>query len=152
MEISESFYDLIIGFEGLKLKTYKDSAGIATIGIGTIKYPNGVKVKMGDVCTKQQAYEYLDNDLKDAIKTVNRLCPAINQNQFDALVSFQYNTGSLSGSTLLKRIKTGTGDIRDAFLMWVKAKDPKTGKKITVQGLVNRRNKEADIFLTASDR
>lgn len=147
MNISQSFYDLIIYFEGLKLKAYKDSAGIPTIGIGTIKYPNGIKVKMGDICTKEQAYEYLNNDLTVAIKTVNRLV-TVSQNQFDSLVSFQYNTGSLAGSTLLKRVNGAPGDIREAFLMWVKAKDPKTGKKVTVQGLVNRRNKEADLYLS----
>lgn len=146
MQISQSFYDLIIGFEGFELAAYKDSAGIPTIGIGTIKYPDGTKVKMGDTCTKEQAYEYLNHDLIDSQSVVNRVAPNLTQHQYDSLVSFQYNTGGLPGSTLLKRVKAG-GDIRAAFLMWVKAKDPETGKKVTVQGLVNRRNKEADLYL-----
>lgn len=148
MTISQSFYDLLIGFEGLKLKAYQDSAGIWTIGIGTIKYPNGKTVQMGDTCTKEEAYQYCEHDLSGFIKDVDRLAPNVNQNQFNALVSFQYNTGSLAGSTLLKRVNGAAGDIREAFLMWVKAKDPKTGKKVTVQGLVNRRNKEADLYLS----
>jgi lysozyme len=145
MQISQSFYDLIVLFEGLKLQAYKDSANIPTIGIGTIKYPDGTRVKMGDTCTKEQAYQYLNHDLTGFIADVNRLAPNVTQNQFDALVSFQYNTGSLAGSTLLKRVNGAPGDIREAFLMWVKAKV--NGKKVVVQGLVNRRNKEADLYL-----
>lgn len=146
MNISQSFYDLIIGFEGLRLKAYLDSAGIPTIGIGTIKYPNSKPVKMGDTCTKDEAYQYLNNDLADAIRTVKRLAPNATQNQFDALVSFQYNTGHLAGSTLLKRINGAPGDIRAAFVMWNKAKV--NGVLQVVNGLTIRRNKEADLYLS----
>lgn len=146
MNISQSFYDLIIGFEGLKLTAYEDSAGIPTIGIGTIKYPNGKRVQMGDTCTKDEAYQYLNNNLADAIKAVQQLVPNVNQNQFNALVSFQYNTGHLAGSTLLRRVNGADGDIREAFTMWNKARV--NGVLQVVNGLTIRRNKEADLYLS----
>ena len=45
MKTSNSGVNLIKGFEGLRLKAYDDGVGVWTIGFGTIKYPNGVRVK-----------------------------------------------------------------------------------------------------------
>lgn len=51
--------NLIKEFEGKRLWAYDDGVGVWTIGFGTIKYPNGVRVKKGDVCTEKQAEDYL---------------------------------------------------------------------------------------------
>ena len=93
MKPSNNFNNLIRLFEGCFLKAYKDSVGIATIGIGTIKYPNGVAVKMGDTCTEDQAYEYLNHEVESKVAAINKLLTGIqlNQNQFDAIVSLTYN-------------------------------------------------------------
>ena len=63
-DISENGFKLIRESEGFKDKAYLDTGGVWTIGYGTIRYPNGNPVKKGDTCTKEQAEEYLKNDVK----------------------------------------------------------------------------------------
>ena len=80
-------------------------------------------------------------------KRVNELVTSnINQNQFNALVSFAYNvgTGNFSSSTLLKKVNRNPNDltIKDEFLRWNKA-----GGKV-LNGLTNRRNEEADLYFS----
>ncbi len=129
------------------LTAYKCPSGVWTIGIGTTVYPNGQKVKTGDQITREQAYEYLQNDLAFTEKQVDSYTTdAVNQNQFDALISFAYNlgTGALKSSTLLRKVNINPSDptIRDEFLRWVHA----SGK--VLQGLVNRRMAEADLYFS----
>lgn len=147
---SPQFYDLLISFEGLKLKAYQDSAGIWTIGIGTIKYPDGKKVSKGDTCTKEQAIEWATFEAEHKAGTLSGLLinVPVTQNQFDALLSLVYNigAGAFAASTLLKRVKGKPGDIREAFLMWNKA--TVNGVKVAIPGLTKRRNKEADLYLS----
>ncbi len=144
--LSTNGIELLAQFEGLKLEAYLDSVRIPTIGYGTIKYPNGTRVKLGDKITKAQALEYKQHDLKEFESTVNTgVKVPLTQNQYDALVSLSYNIGSgaFKGSTLLKKLNSGDyKGAADAFLSWVNA----GGKK--VQGLVNRRQKERELFLT----
>lgn len=153
MKPSNNFNNLIRLFEGCFLKAYKDSVGIATIGIGTIKYPNGVAVKMGDTCTEDQAYEYLNHEVESKVAAINKLLTGIqlNQNQFDAIVSLTYNigTGALASSTVLKLIKVNPIDplIEQAWLMWNKG--TVNGKKVAIKGLTNRRVKEYHLYKTA---
>lgn len=127
------------------LKAYKCPAGVWTIGIGTTVYPDGQKVKEGDTCTKEQAYQYLQNDLTFTQQQVDSYTTdAIDQNQFDALVSFAYNLGvnALKSSTLLKKVNANISDptIRDEFMRWVH------GGGVVLPGLVNRRKAEADLY------
>ena len=106
---------------------------------------------MGDTCTKEQAYGWAEYEANQKAKTLNGLLinTPVKPNQFDALLSLVYNIGSgaFAASTLLKRVKSGKGDIREAFLMWRRAKNPKTVVKEDVKGLITRRNKEADLYL-----
>lgn len=145
MHVSPSGVDLICNFEGLRLKAYDDGVGVWTIGFGTTKYPNGIRVKKGDTCTLDQAKAYMQNDLKSFEQTVNNTVKVpLNQNQFDALVSLAYNIGTnaFSKSTLVKKLNAN--DIRgaaDQFDVWVNA----GGKRM--QGLVNRRTVEKALFL-----
>ena len=145
MVVSLFGIDLICGFEGLCLKAYDDGVGVWTIGFGTTVYPNGIRVKKGDTCTEAQAKAYMVYDLKKFESAVNNAVTVpLNQNQFDALVSLTYNIGpsAFSKSTLVKKLNAG--DIRGAaeqFDVWVNA----GGKRM--QGLVNRRAKENEVFL-----
>lgn len=140
---------LIKSFEGFYSKPYMDPVGIPTIGYGVIKYPNGRKVTMKDLSiTEQQASEYLAQLLEQTYeKEVNRLIKVpLNQNQFDALVSFAYNLGgaNLASSTLLKKINKNPCDqsIRNEFSKWRLA-----GGKV-LSGLVRRRKSEADLYFS----
>lgn len=145
MSTSSSGVDLICNFEGKRLKAYDDGVGIWTIGFGTTIYPDGVRVKKGDICTEAQARCYMQNDLKKFEQAVNNAVSVpLNQNQFDALVSLTYNIGAaaLNQSTLIKKLNAG--DYRgaaDQFDVWVNA----GGNRM--QGLVNRRAKEKLLFL-----
>lgn len=144
MRTSDKGLKLIQSFEGLRLNAYDDGVGVWTIGYGTTVI-NGVKVKRGDTCTLEQAKSYMKDDLKRFEAAVNKVTVPLNQNQFDALVSLSYNigTGAFSNSTLVKKLNKGDyKGAADQFDVWVKA----GGKRM--QGLVNRRKKEKELFLS----
>lgn len=145
MHVSPSGVDLICNFEGLRLKAYDDGVGVWTIGYGTTKYPNGIRVKKGDTCTLEQAKAYMQNDLKAFEQTVNNTVKVpVSQNQFDALVSLAYNIGSTAfkNSTLVRQLNEGNYKAAaNQFNVWVNA----GGKRM--QGLVNRRAAERTLFL-----
>ena len=146
MSVSNKGVDLICEFEGKRLVAYDDGVGVWTIGFGTTKYPNGVRVKKGDTCTLEQAKEYMRHDLIEFEHTVSiSVKVPLNQNQFDALVSLAYNIGSsaFKSSTLVKKLNTGDYQgAADQFNVWINA----GGKRM--QGLVNRRDKEKLLFLS----
>jgi lysozyme len=145
MRLDATGYKLIQEFEGLKLSAYRCSAGVPTIGYGNTQYENGVKVRMGDRITKERAETLFrilaDRFASDVLKLVKS---KVNQNQFNALVSFAYNVGigNLRNSTLLKKVNADPNDetIEFEFLKWVNA----GGKR--VQGLVNRRVAESKMY------
>lgn len=145
-KINQEGIDLITKFEGLKLKPYLCSANVPTIGYGSTRYENGAKVKLTDPnITKERAYELFKNTLiqyEDAVDDFTT--DLINQNQFNALVSFCYNLGvtALKNSTLLKIVNTDRQSIRieTEFSKWVNA----GGKKL--KGLINRRNAEIEMY------
>jgi len=146
-KISKKGLDLIKKFEGLKLKPYLCSAGVPTIGYGNTLYENGKKVSLKDtIITEQRATELLSNSLKNLEQHVDSFCrDDINQNQFDALVSFAFNLGPYNlKSTLLKKVNKNPNDptIRDEFMRWTKA-----GGKV-LKGLVERRKCEADLYFS----
>ncbi|RYY41672.1 MAG: hypothetical protein EOO08_00665 [Chitinophagaceae bacterium] len=144
--------DFIKSHEGFKLKAYQDSAGIWTIGYGSILYEDQSKVKPGDQITPDRAEALLAMEVEEKSETVKRMIqnPQLNQNQFDALVSFAYNVGTeaLRGSTLLRRVNADPTDpsIREAFLMWNKAHVD--GKLVEIDGLTKRRDEEADLYFS----
>ena len=146
MKISNKGISLIEEFEGKRLRAYDDGIGVFTIGIGTIRYPNGKKVQKGDVITDQQAQEFLLHDLKNFEKVINDVVKVeLTQNQYDAIVSLTYNIGSTAfrKSTLLRKLNAK--DYKGAaeqFLVWNKA-----GGKV-MRGLMRRREAERNLFLS----
>jgi len=153
MQLSTNGYNLIKKFEGLRLSAYRDVAGVWTIGYGSTRYHDGRTVKPGDkLASEIQAHAILRNTMKPYEDAVNsQVKVPINQNQFDALLSFSYNvgTGALEESTLL--IKLNESSYTEAaahFLAWDKITDPSTGKKVICETLVNRRQQERELFMT----
>lgn len=150
MKVSDEGVELIQQFEGCRLKAYLDSVGIPTIGYGTIMYPSGQRVKMGEKITQEDAMTYLKYEVSLKSKSVNAFVSnvVLNQNQFDALVSFAYNVGigGLQKSTLLKKVIKNPNDpsIRNEFLKWDKGRV--NGKLTTLAGLTKRRQREADLY------
>lgn len=137
---------LITDWEGLKLKPYLCSANVPTIGYGSTRYENGTKVKLTDApITKERAVQLFKNTILSYERDVDAFVrDDINQNQFNALVSFAYNLGStaLKNSTLLKRVNSNPNNplIANEFRKWIYAE-----KKI-VKGLQNRRNAEVKVY------
>ena len=140
--------DLIKKYEGFRAKPYLCPAKVPTIGYGATYYPDGRKVKLSDPAISEAfATNLLETMLTPYEKAVDSFCrDDINQNQFDALVSFAYNLGvtALKGSTLLKKVNKNPNDktIRNEFLKWVNAGNKK------LQGLVNRRNEESKLYFS----
>ena len=141
MNTSPKGIALIKEFEGLRLKAYQCPGGVWTIGYG-----HTAGVKPGMVITKAQAEEYLKADLIAFERYLNGLGLDLNQNQFDALVSFIYNvgTGNFSSSTLLRKIRMNHQDnsIMDEFLRWVYSK----GR--VLPGLQRRRLAEMKLYFS----
>lgn len=131
-----------------RLKAYLDTGGIPTIGWGTTAYPDGKRVRLGDVITEEQAEEYLLNDIESSVDAVNQLVDApITQSMFDALVSFVYNLGAgqFAKSTLLKLInKRQYSAAAEQFSRW------KFDNGREQPGLVKRRAAEAKLFKSDS--
>lgn len=148
MKISKNGLDLIKKYEGLKLEPYLCPANVPTIGYGATYYPGGEEVSMSDLkITELYAEELLLSMLSRFEKGVDRYVQVeINQNQFDALVSFAYNLGlgALKGSTLLRKVNLNPCDenISYQFNRWVKA----GGRKLV--GLVKRRNEEGVLYFS----
>lgn len=145
-DISEKGYAIIREFEGFKAEAYLDIGGVWTIGFGTIKYPNGQRVKKGDTCTREQAEQWLKNDCKWVDACFDKYVTAkTTQNQFDALASFVYNIGetAFAKSTMLTLLNQNNFTAAaNQFDRWVFD----NGKRIT--GLANRRTKEKALFLS----
>lgn len=145
MQISDNGIRALEDREGFRDKAYKDTAGIWTVGFGTIKI-NGVKVKEGDIISRETAEACMRTDIKWAEASVNTAVKVpLNQNQFDALVSFVYNVGSsaFEHSTLLRYLNAGKyKDTASQLLVWVYS-----GGKVT-PGLVSRRKAEYSQFIT----
>lgn len=139
MNISQNGIKLIKQFEGCELTAYRDVVGVWTIGYG-----HTGDVKEGETITQAQADEILANDLKTYVAGVNNLVKvSINQNQFDALVSFAFNLGvsALGMSTLLQDINAHNFQAAAGeFGHWNHA-----GGQV-VAGLTARRAAEAALF------
>lgn len=147
----------------VNLDPYLDPVGIWTIGWGhairdakgkflkgkaarwlaVVLYPDGI--------TFSQANDLLRADLLDASRDVSSLVKVpLTDNQFSALVSFEFNTGALGRSTLLKRLNTlDYHGAAQQFPRWNKG--TVDGKLVILNGLVNRRAEEKALFLLRED-
>lgn len=143
MKLSNTGLSLIKSFEGVRLTAYK---AVQTEKYWTIGYGHyGPDVKQNMKITQAQADAYLKSDVARFEKAVNEnVKVSLNQNQFDALVSFTYNCGegALQRSTLLELLNQGKyKEAANQFDLW-----NKSGGKV-LAGLVKRRAKEKELFL-----
>jgi len=145
LDISQQGVEFIKSREGFDGTAYKDSAGYWTIGYGH-------KIKPGDpyspytTMKADEALALLERDLQPVVACINHKCTAqLTQNQFDALCAFTFNVGcgAFETSTLLRRLNAGDfGAAAQELLRW----DHAGGRE--VQGLLNRREAERDLFLS----
>lgn len=166
--INQAGLDVVKKWEGIldgdpttvNLDPYLDPVGIWTIGWGhAIMRPSGTFVRgtegeaearalYPDGLTRDDAETLLAADLMETSKDVSaRVKVPLTENQFAALVSFEFNTGGLSQSTLLAKLNGGDYmGATDQFGRWVKG--TVKGIKVTLPGLVRRREDERRLFLT----
>lgn len=139
---------LCILFEGVYLRPYLCPAGIPTIGVGSTRYENGVRVTLADPpITRERAEELLMWELRtECLPRIIKLCAHLGDwgpGSVAAIVDFTYNLGSgnLAASTLRRKINANDREGAKAELMkWVKG-----GGKV-LPGLVKRREAEAKLI------
>lgn len=147
MKSSRNAIELIKIAEGFKSHPYLCPANVPTIGYGSTRYADNTPVKMSDkpITVVQAEALLLATLAKEYEPAVNRYVRvAINQNQFDALVSFVYNVGiqALRTSTLLRLVNENKFIAASSeFKKWIWA----NGKKMP--GLIIRRERERLLFL-----
>lgn len=110
-----------------------------TIGWGA----TGKGIGPGTIWTQAECDARLERDLARFARDVSRALgdTPTSQHQFDALVSFHYNTGAIGKATLTKLHKRGEFAAAAAeFGKWVNA----GGKRL--KGLVRRREAEASLY------
>lgn len=146
MKISENGLNLIKQFEGFSSTPYLCPAKIPTIGGGSTYYEDGTKVTLKDKpITEERATELLEYIVnKDFVSNINKVVKVpLNQNQFDALVSFAYNigNGNFNSSTLLRWLNQGNyKEASMQLLRWNKSKG------MPLAGLTKRRKAEKVLF------
>lgn len=147
MKSSHNAIELIKMAEGFKSQPYLCPAKVPTIGYGSTRYADNTPVQMSDkpITVAQAEALLLATLAKEYEPAVNRYVRVvINQNQFDALVSFVYNLGiqALRTSTLLRLVNENKFIAASSeFKKWIWA----NGKKLP--GLIIRRERERLLFL-----
>jgi lysozyme len=145
MRTSENGIALIKRWEGLELESYQDIVGVWTIGYGHTETA-GPNQKISE----REAEELLKRDLEPRERAVGDLTSVpLNQNEFDALVSFVYNVGvnAYRNSTARKRLNRGDRVGAAEALTWFN-KATIGGVLREVNGLKRRRASEQALFLT----
>jgi len=130
----------LIGHEGIVQTRYRDSVGVWTIGVGHTKAAGGLDpATFTGKLTLQQVMDLLRADIAKYEADVMRAVKVpLKQHEFDALVSFHFNTGGIGRAHLTKSLNAGdTRKAAEQFMHWV------TPKEITA-----RRMAERDLFLT----
>jgi lysozyme len=158
MNISDNGLLLLENYEGKILHVYKDTAGKQTIGIGhlltsqekatgviqigddTVKFANGI--------TDAQAISLCRQDLRRFETLVSgAVTVPLTQNQFDAMVIFSFNIGD-HGFLTSSALKTlNQGDYEGCTIAMKRWNKVTINGILTIdQGLVNRRQKEINLF------
>ena len=149
MTYSDVCVGLVKRFEGLRLTAYRCPAGVWTIGWG---HTDGVR--QGQQIIFEQAVAFLHEDLGYVANTLTSILPttvALNQGQFDALVSLCFNLAG--GARMLPHTAPKmwgdlvSGNLKDAAVQFLDMDHALIGgKSVEFDGLHTRRVAEAALF------
>ncbi|KAG6985310.1 hypothetical protein G7Y79_00116g101800 [Physcia stellaris] len=140
--LSANGVDFIAGFEGFEPNFYNDAAGVRTIGYGHACQEAGECDDINPPITKAEGKDLLNSDANTFEACVNKdVTVAINQNQFDALVSFTYNLGCGNLANIAHTLNAN--DFSGAT---AQMKEYTHGGGKVLPGLVRRRQAEVDLF------
>jgi len=144
MKTSANGRALIEAFEGLFLKTYDDGEGVLTLGFGHTTAAGSPVVVRGMEITRERAEQMLATDLEKVEMRVERIIgQPLTQNEFDALVSFEFNAGCLGKSSIPVKIRAGRKDLAMQTLLEY---DHGANTKKVYAGLARRRRAEKLMF------
>ncbi|SFJ36227.1 glycoside hydrolase family protein [Albimonas pacifica] len=138
MHTSEKGVAFLERHEGVVLKAYRDAVGVLTIGAGLTKASGVVDPKPGMTITREEASRLLALALERNYEpAVRDEMPRAEQHEFDAGVSFHFNTGAIARASWVDAWLLGEWDLaRSKLLLWNKG-----GGKV-LPGLVRRRGEE----------
>ena len=140
--ISQEGLTLIQGFEGLRLKPYRDSGGVQTIGYGHALQTWEPSLT---TITPEQALRILKMDIQPIEKSLAVLFTfPLTQNQVDALSSFMFNIGLESFKRSHVYLYLRQKDFKRALSFWRQWIYDSSGRR--EWGLVVRRKKETALF------
>lgn len=141
---SVQFSDMRTNKKGVALikkwEGYRENAYICAGGVCTIGYGHTQSAELGTTCTKEQAEQWLIEDIERAEKQVNKYDNTYHftDNEYSALVSFAFNIGNIN--QLTSNGKRSREEIKKAWLRYNKA-----GGKV-LDGLKKRRAEELQVF------
>jgi lysozyme len=167
MRTSKIGLEFIARWEGVVLHPYMDVAGLWTIGVGHLIKPtdsfstipnNKIKELMKSkdrshpfselLISREEALEILSKDIIEVeAALVLAIKVPLNQNQFDALVSFGFNCGPNVFRTSGACRALGAGNynaVAERLLDWSKVRI--NGELRTNKGLLARRTSEGELF------
>ncbi len=130
--------------EGVVLQSYKDSVGVWTIGVGHTAAAGVPRPRPGLKITIERAVELFREDIWKYETGVNEaVYVPLAQAEFDALVSFHFNTGAIARASITKHLNAGNRKKAGAsFMNWTRAGNNKTA-------LSKRRKSERAMFESA---
>jgi len=142
MKMTERGRKLLMEREGCKLKAYKDSVGVWTIGVGHTSGAGPPHVKQGMTITQAEADIIFADDVAEFEDGVTRLLDgkAIEPHQFDAYVSLAFNIGlgAFASSTTFRKFLDGAHEAAaEAILMWNKPLEIKARRRGEHQQFLN---------------
>ena len=134
----------LIRHEGVVLSSYHDSAGVWTIGVGHTAAAGPPRPSPGLRMTLEQAIRLFRTDIRQYEAGVERAVKVpLKQHEFDALVSFHFNTGAIARAAVTRHLNAGDRQkAAAAFMNWTTA----GGKKGV---LTDRRSAERAMFARA---
>lgn len=139
-QVSPSGRIKLMQHEAVMLDAYKDSKNIWTIGVGHTAFAGAPIPRRGMKLTIEEVFELFERDLRryehDVVVALRGT--KVEQHQFDALVSFHYNTGGIKKANLMRRLRAGDiGGAARGFMGWVRPPEIK-----------ERRREEMELFRT----
>ena len=145
MKMTDHGRKLLMEREGCRLKAYKDSVGVWTIGVGHTSAAGPPKVRSGDQITQAQADLIFADDVAEFEDGVTMLLAGapIEPHQFDAYVSLAFNIGlgAFAASTTLRKFLDGAHDhAAEAILLWNKPAEIKARRRGEHQQFLNRQH------------
>lgn len=152
MQASQRGLEFIASHESFVDHVYLDPVGVETVGLGTTRRDAIARYRNSGI-TLAQAWEEVRVDVAAVEAAMrSRITVALNQNQWDAVVSFAYNLGvgvlDPADSTFVRVLNAGDYEAAaQQMLRWDKAGDPPR----PLGGLTKRRREERDLFLTPAE-